>query len=300
MRKPERMAVAVPVTDLRKRPVPRRVRAGQDTLQETQLLLGEDVRVLRRRGGWAQVECLNQLVHGARGWGPYPGWVRADHLVASDEAPRWNAMVKRTKARIRLHSQNGPKALTLSLGTGVRVLEPTGPRTLRVSLAAGMTGDIRRSDVRFIGIQRGDREMRERILKSARQFLGEPYVWGGKSSARLGRGCGVDCSGLVALSYNAAGAYNFPRNARDQFVRARRIRREQLRPADLVFLSAQGEPGKIVHVMMYSGGGRVVEASGRAHGVRTISLAERFGVPFAKLEDCIEIDGRTIYFATLL
>ena len=298
---PQRMAVSVPVTDLRKKPVPRRNLTGQDLNQESQLLLGEDVRVLRRRGPWSYVECLNQLVHeGKKGWGPYRGWVRSRDLAASDSAPRWNAMVKRTTARVRLDPANGSKSMTLTLGTGLHVIEPSGPDTLRVSLAAGMKGDIRRKDVRFIGIHRGDKEMRERILKSAKQFLGEPYVWGGKSSAKLGKGCGVDCSGLVSLSYNAAGAYNFPRNARDQYARARRIAREQLKPADLVFISAQGEPQRIVHVMMYSGGGRVVEAASKANGVRTISLAQRFGIPLSKLENGTEIDGKTIYFGTLL
>ena len=69
---------------------------------------------------------------------------------------------------------------------------------------------------------------------------------------------------------------------------------------DLMFISAQGEPERIVHVMIYAGAGRVVEASGKADGVRTISLSERFGLPFNKLETGIEIDGKSLYFGTLL
>lgn len=299
----QRMAVAVPVTDLRSKPVPPpRGRAlEQDPLRESQLLLGEDVRVLRTKGPWAFVEALNQhtFIPG-RGWRPYPGWVQLRHLVPSAAAPRWNAMIKKAVAVVRVSDSGRRRPLRLSLGTGVRVIEPSGPDTLRVALAAGLEGDLKRGAVRFIGIHRDDGQTRERILKSARQFLGEPYRWGGKSSARLGTGCGVDCSGLVSLSYNATGAYDFPRNARDQFRRCRRIRRDALKPGDLVFLSAEGEPRRIVHVMIYKGGGKVIEASGKANGVREIALARRFGVPFGSLEDGAAVGARRVYFGTLL
>ena len=291
------MAVAVPVINLRKRPVAGPRTRRQDPLQETQLLIGEPVRLLRTSGAWARVEALNQLTHTAQGWRPYPGWVPVKSLAPLPSAPRWNAMVKKAAASVRL--EDG-RRLQLSLGTGLRVIEPNGTPMLRIELSPGVQGDIRRGDVRFIGIHRGDDETRERIVKSARQFLGEPYFWGGKSSAKLGPVCGVDCSGLVSASYNAAGAYSFPRNSRDQFLRARRTSRAELKPADLVFLSAPGEPGRIVHVMLYAGGGGVVEAAGKADGVRAITLSKRFGVPFSRIESGSVFGGRTVYFGSLL
>ena len=70
-------------------------------------------------------------------------------------------------------------------------------------------------------------------LAVARGFLGTPYVWGG-----LGRE-GIDCSGLVHLSFRAVGA-RVPRDAADQAARAVPV--EQPRPGDLYFFGRPDEP----------------------------------------------------------
>jgi hypothetical protein len=71
----------------------------------------------------------------------------------------------------------------------------------------------------------------------ARGFLGTPYVWGG-----LGRD-GIDCSGLVHLSYRAVGS-RVPRDAADQSAAAVPV--EEPQPGDLYFF---GRPdGTVTHV----------------------------------------------------
>ena len=64
------MAVNAPVADLRAEP--RTVaRSGiHDPLEETQLLYGERVRVLKTEAGWAQVEAIQQPEYShANAWG---------------------------------------------------------------------------------------------------------------------------------------------------------------------------------------------------------------------------------------
>ena len=111
-------------------------------------------------------------------------------------------------------------------------------------------------------------DLRDRITQAARGFLGVPYYWGGRSPRA------VDCSGLTGLCYQAAGV-RIPRDAHEQWMKARPISRENLQPGDLVFLADPEDALKITHVMLYAGEGRVIEAPGTGSAVREIPLEER-------------------------
>ena len=74
-------------------------------------------------------------------------------------------------------------------------------------------------------------------LTVARGFLGSPYLWGG-----LGRD-GIDCSGLVHVSFRAVGL-RVPRDAADQAAAAVAI--DHPRPGDLWFFGSLEE--KVSHV----------------------------------------------------
>ncbi|HEY9720782.1 MAG TPA: serine hydrolase [Oscillatoriaceae cyanobacterium] len=87
------------------------------------------------------------------------------------------------------------------------------------------------------------------LLAFARRFSGMPYLWGGAS------GWGVDCSGLVQLSYFVVGV-QLPRDADQQQAALPPVTdRADLRPGDPVFF-----PG---HVGLYLGDGEFIHATGR-------------------------------------
>ena len=80
------------------------------------------------------------------------------------------------------------------------------------------------------------------VLIEAKDYLGTPYRYGGKSKA------GIDCSGLTCVCYEKAGI-NLPRSAADQSQYGEAVKRKDLRVGDLVFFDAKGT-GKIDHVGM--------------------------------------------------
>jgi cell wall-associated NlpC family hydrolase len=84
--------------------------------------------------------------------------------------------------------------------------------------------------------------------------LGKPYCWGGQ-----GPGC-FDCSGLVFTAYAAAGIHI----ARTTYQWQRdgpQIPLSQIRPGDLLFSAgSDGTPANPGHVVMYLGGGQVIQA----------------------------------------
>lgn len=102
---------------------------------------------------------------------------------------------------------------------------------------------------------------RAMILANARQALGLPYHYGGASPR------GVDCSGLVQMSYQAAGIA-VPRTAEQQ--RQRLPQRQRVRPGDLMFF---GSGSKATHVGIYMGDQRMIHAPGSGRAVSVTSLS---------------------------
>lgn len=94
-----------------------------------------------------------------------------------------------------------------------------------------------------------------KAISYACKHLGWPYVWGGNGPDY--KHTGFDCSGLTMTSYEAAGV-KLLRTAQEQFDMGPRVSAGQpLLPGDLVFY---GTPGKIHHVGLYLGNGKMINA----------------------------------------
>ncbi|HJQ45170.1 MAG TPA: NlpC/P60 family protein [Amycolatopsis sp.] len=78
--------------------------------------------------------------------------------------------------------------------------------------------------------------------------LGDPYVWGATGPDQF------DCSGLMVYSYGKAGI-TLPRTAASQQSSGVAVPLSAIQPGDLLF---EGSPA--YHVVMYLGGGKVVQA----------------------------------------
>lgn len=107
----------------------------------------------------------------------------------------------------------------------------------------------------------------QQLVAFARQFLGTPYVWAGRSPG------GFDCSGFIWYVYSNHGI-QLPRMADGQFDVGAAVARRDLVPGDLVFFTTY-EPGPS-HVGIYIGGGRFIHASSGAGEVTITPLNKQY------------------------
>ncbi|MCR4598138.1 MAG: C40 family peptidase [Acetatifactor sp.] len=105
----------------------------------------------------------------------------------------------------------------------------------------------------------GVSNVRVDMVEYAKQFLGNPYKYGGTSLTK-----GIDCSAFVQAIYKKFG-YKLERSSSVQSTKGTKISVSELKPGDLIFYSKNGS---INHVAMYIGGGQVIHASCPKYGIR--------------------------------
>ena len=98
------------------------------------------------------------------------------------------------------------------------------------------------------------------IVKFARKYVGNPYVWGGNS---LTKGC--DCSGFVHLVYKNFG-FNLPRYSMSFLNVGTKVepKLSALQPGDIIIYNKHQGVG---HVAIYIGNGKIVEAQSSKAGI---------------------------------
>lgn len=99
---------------------------------------------------------------------------------------------------------------------------------------------------------------RTAIVAYAKQFLGNPYVYGGTSLTN-----GADCSGFTQGVYAHFGIET-GRTSRDQAAKGKEISISSVQPGDLLFYASGNY---INHVAMYIGNGQVIHASSSKTGI---------------------------------
>ena len=253
-------------------------------LIESQLLFNERVELIEVSGPWARARAAEQesLLADKKTLAPYEGWLRLESLAFSLPSPG-TAVVKAKTVKAG--------ALELSLGVKLRLID--GPGGAKAFLPGGPALSLAEKDFNRLPQKAAQADLRPGILKAARFFLGDKYYWGGRSA------WGIDCSGLVNLAYRAWGL-ELPRNADDQFAASRSVSLENLKPADLIFSAEASKPGFINHVMLYAGGGNLIEATGDTNSVREISFAEKFGADFKKARNGMVAGGKKIFFRKVI
>jgi len=112
-------------------------------------------------------------------------------------------------------------------------------------------------------------ELREEIVETALEQVGEDYQYGGESPSE-----GFDCSGLVQYSYKESGI-KLPRSAAAQKKAGRAIKFSDARPGDLLFYHFGDRKAGDLHVVMYIGDGEGVHAPVRDGEVEVIKVTAK-------------------------
>jgi probable lipoprotein NlpC len=117
----------------------------------------------------------------------------------------------------------------------------------------------------------GTSAARQKVLAAAGKYQGTPYRYGGIDQR------GLDCSGLVYLSFREALSVSVPRTTSALYSWAEKIEEKNLQPGDLVFFSTTGSGG-VSHVGIYSGTGRFIHSAseGPQTGVMYSHLDEKY------------------------
>lgn len=134
------------------------------------------------------------------------------------------------------------------------------------------------------------------LVMSAMTFLGVPYRRGGTSVA-----AGFDCSGFTRHVFEQSIGRLLPRQSRDQALAADllTIRREELKPGDLVFFNTMRRA--FSHVGIYVGDGKFIHAPRTGSEVRVDDMRQAYWTQrFNGARRLPELEGSTWRLPPLL
>ncbi|UOY91243.1 C40 family peptidase [Ectobacillus sp. JY-23] len=213
-----------------------RMQLWKENVLQTQVLLGDEVEIVKEEGDWAEVRVLSQS--SSKDKKGYPGWMYKGQLregnlqgerfvITVPEAELFDEE-EREKQRIVYQTV---LPLVKEEGDWVFLMTPDGLRkTKRENGAAGAD-----------------------LLTNGKQFIGLPYLWGGTSAF------GYDCSGFTYTLARSVGV-DIPRDAHDQAKAGEAVERADMQPGDLLFFAYENGKGAIHHVAVYAGEGQMLHA----------------------------------------
>ncbi|UCG77023.1 MAG: C40 family peptidase [Gemmatimonadota bacterium] len=233
----------------------------------TQWLCGEAVEVVGGDAAWAR----------CRGEDGYEGWIPASGLLLESRAAagadptddEWLDRWTREAAWSLGTPISWPLGGTGYLPWGARVRA----RADRLGLPDGrqVLPEDRDAIVDASGLERRFPRDPEALVRTARRWLGTPYLWGGRTNT------GADCSGFVQSVFRVHGV-RLPRDSRDQGAEGHvaddveHILGES-KPGDLVFFAPEGKG--ISHVAVSTGGGGIIHCSAGRGEVTEEDLSPR-------------------------
>ncbi|HUC91788.1 MAG TPA: C40 family peptidase [Paenibacillus sp.] len=106
----------------------------------------------------------------------------------------------------------------------------------------------------------------DKIIGTGNNFLGVKYLFGAPSGVTYA----FDCSSFTQYIFKKNGV-SLPRTSTQQSVKGVLVAKSQIKKGDLLFFKDPGRPGKIGHVGVYAGSGKILHTYGKG-GVKYSNL----------------------------
>ena len=229
--------------------------------------------VLETSGDWYKIQS-----------GKVTGYVKAEYLLTGEsalskaqEVKKNVAIVNTTTLNVRAEANTDAKIITLvPIEEELDILEDQGD-WLKISIDSD-EGYVKKEFVTVsselpkavsmseLTYGTGVSDVRVSMVAYAKQFLGNPYVWGGTSLTN-----GTDCSGFTMGIYKNFGI-SLPHSSKAQSGYGTKISVSEAKPGDLFFY---GKGSSVNHVAMYIGNGQVIHASTKKTGIKISNATYR-------------------------
>lgn len=148
----------------------------------------------------------------------------------------------------------------------------------------------------------GEQEKIEKIIEIAKSLIDTPYNYG----ASLDEAPAVfDCSGFIQYLFAQVGV-ELPRSTILQAAEGTTVAKENILPGDLMFLHGERGyytkefPQGIGHVVLYTGGGKVIQAASRRVQDHPKPVVEEGAVVEMQLEEAIQRSGPLVVIKRIL
>ncbi|MDE6675422.1 MAG: SH3 domain-containing protein [Acetatifactor sp.] len=188
---------------------------------------GEKVKVLELLGDWLLVQYTDSKT----------GYVAAEYVTVSEEFIYAKS----------IEEERAEEAARRELAARMAAEEQHTPESI-------VTMPLNPPETTYTS----NEELRSSIVEYAMQYLGYPYVHGGRSLAG-----GTDCSGFTCYIYADFG-YSISRTPSGQYNSdGRSIDYSEIQPGDIICYGK----GKCTHVALYIGNGQIIHAANSRKGV---------------------------------
>ena len=231
--------------------VPLRTEPNHKAEMCTQLLFGELYTVLQSENGWHKVKLA---------FDDYEGWISAKGHTEIGESEFEQLSGADTRCAMDLvqivTNETAKSQFPILYGSSLPGIEE-----FRMQLAGqsfnydgqvSMVSDFEEGEE---GGPEDLMELKHDLVNDSMQFVGAPYLWGGRSLF------GIDCSGFVQMAYKLK---NIPlkRDATQQSEQGEMVNSlDEAEPGDLAFF--ENKEGKISHVGILADRHKIIHCSGK-------------------------------------
>lgn len=244
--------ISVSVTDMK-------AEASYTSSTVSQAMMGTPVKVTGHKSYWYKITTPEG----------YEGWTTEKNIyfITDSEFEKWKRsrrgiVTSYFEAILSSPSSDSEVIGNCIMGNIVQLTDETTDGYSAIIIPDGRKGFIPQSSVApFREMLKSMNVSGKAITDTAEKFLGFPYLWGGLSPL------GMDCSGLVKLSYFLNGII-LKRDAKEQIMTGEKIEVtpdfRNLKKGDLVFFgtpASSSEPAKVTHVGIYLENGEFIHSS---------------------------------------